>query len=240
MIDCRQFSQSLPYLLADEIEPENKAELLAHARICEGCGAELRIERALRAGLQQVSVKATPACPPSLRKNIERRFLWARLARVTGGLGSMAAAAALVAFLLQPSGDPLDPLIDTTIDYQARRLPADVAFEPPAQVEAFLTQQLGRQVSLPRIDQLPIRGARFMPTQGKRGAVIMLGGGPQRVDVLAVEADQSVSKQLAKPRLTTREGREVLQWYRDGMVYSATSANGRTPNALFKFANHSR
>ena len=152
----------------------------------------------------------------------------------------MAAAAALVAFLLQPAGDPLDPVIDTTIDYQARRLPADVAFEPPAQVEAFLTQQLGRQVSLPRIDQLPIRGARFMPTQGKRGAVIMLGGGPQRVDVLAVEADHSVGKQLTKPRVTTREGREVLQWYRDGMVYSATSANGRTPNALFKFANHSR
>ena len=240
MIDGRQFTPALPYLLADEIEPESKAELLAHAKVCEGCGAELRIERALRAGLQQVSVEATPACPPSLHRNIERRFRRARLARVTGGLGSMAAAAALVAFLLQPAGDPLDPLIDTTIDYQARRLPADVAFEPPAQVEAFLTQQLGRQVSLPRIDQLPIRGARFMPTQGKRGAVIMLGGGPQRVDVLAVEADQSVSKQLVKPRVTTRAGREVLQWYRDGMVYSATSANGRTPNALFKFANHSR
>ena len=240
MIDCRQFTQALPYLIANEIEPENRAELLAHAKTCQGCGAELRIEQALRAGLKQASAQAAPICPPRLRLDIERRFRRARIARAAVGLSSMAAAAFVVAFALQPSGDPLDPLIDTTIDYQARQLPADVAFEPPAEVEAFLAQQLGRRVSLPRIDQLPIRGARFMPTQGKRGAVIMLGGGPQRVDVLAVEADQSVSKQLTKPRVTKRQGREVLQWYRDGMVYSATSASGRTPNALFKFANHSR
>ena len=68
----------------------------------------------------------------------------------------------------------------------------------------------------------------------------MLGGGPQRADVLAVEADQETQRYLAQPRVTKRGGREVLQWYRDGMIYSATSANGRTPNALFQFANHSR
>jgi anti-sigma factor RsiW len=240
MIDCSQFAASLPYLLIDEVETENRAELLAHAEVCEGCGAELRIDQAMRLGLQQISLAQSPECPAALRRNIQRGFRRARIVRVGGSLGGIAAAAAIAAFLLQPTGDPLDPLIDTTIDYQSRRLPADVAFEPPAKVEAFLAQQLGRSVNLPRIEHLPVRGARFMPAQGKRGAVIMLGGGPQRVDVLAVEADQSVSKRLIKPRVTKRDGREVLQWYRDGMVYSATSANGRTPNALFKFANHSR
>lgn len=240
MIDCDQFNRALPYLIADEVEPGSRAELLAHAELCDVCGAELRIDRSLRQGLHETSLQQAPTCPPRVRATIERSFRRRRLARTGAGLGGLAAAAALGLFMLQPTGDPLDPLVDTTIDYQARRLPADVAFEPPAQVEAFLTEQLGRRVSLPRIDQLPVRGARFMPTQGRRGAVIMLGGGPQRVDVLAVEADQETQRYLAQPRVTKRGGREVLQWYRDGMIYSATSANGRTPNALFQFANHSR
>jgi anti-sigma factor RsiW len=240
MIDCSQFTSSLPFLLAGEVEIDQRAMLLAHAQSCEGCGANLRIDQAMRAGLKQVSLEHSPACPDALRRRINGGFRRARLMRISGGLGGIAAAAAIATFLLQPSGDPLDPLIDTTIEYQARRLPADIAFEPAAKVEAFLTKQLGRSLDLPRIAQLPVRGVRFMPTHGKRGAVIMLGGGPQRVDVLAVEADAKMGKYLRKPRVTKRAGREVLQWYRDGMVYSATSASGRTPNALFKFANHSR
>jgi len=240
VIDCTQFTAALPFLLGGEIESDQHAVLLAHAQNCEGCGANLAIDQAMRMGLKQISLEQSPACPEALRKRINRGFRRARFLRVSGSLGGIAAAAAIATFLLQPSGDPLDPLIDTTIEYQARRLPADVAFEPPAKVEAFLAKQLGRAVALPRISQLPVRGARFVPTQGKRGAVIMLGGGPQRVDVLAVEAEPSMGKRLPEPRVTKRAGREVLQWYRDGMVYSATSANGRTPSALFRFANHSR
>ena len=240
MNDCQHFESQIPFLLAGEIEAEHEAQLLAHAQSCSDCQDLFRVDTALRSGLRENSYAQTPACPDSLRKAVRRGYRRGRLMRVTGGIGGVAAAATLAAFLMQPVGDPLDPLIDTTIEYQARRLPADVAFEPPAKVEAFLAQQLGRSVNLPRIEQLPVRGARFMPTQGRRGAVIVLGGGPQRVDVLAVEADQNMGAHLAEPRVTTRRGREVLQWYRDGMVYSATSANGRTPNALFKFANHSR
>ncbi len=240
MIDCSQFASALPFLLNGEVESEQRSRLLAHAEVCEGCGTQFRIDQAMRSGLRQISLEQSPVCPDALRKRINSGFRRARIVRVSTRLGGLAAAAAIATFLLQPSGDPLDPLIDSTIEYQARRLPADVAFEPPAKVEAFLAQQLGRSVDLPQISQLPVRGARFMPTQGKRGAVIMLGGGPQRVDVLAVEAEPTMSEHLAKPRVTKRAGREVLQWYRDGMVYSATSASGRTPSALFKFANHSR
>jgi len=239
MIDCSEFERQLPFLICDELEDEPKVELLAHAEQCEPCAAALRVDQSLRAGLQ-AQAESAPRCPDHLRRRIRNGYRRARAIRVAGGLGGVAACAALAAFMIMPSGDPLDPLVDSTLEYQARRLPADVAFEPKARVEAFLTEQMGRRVDLPQLPQYPVRGARFMPTQGKRGAMIMLGGGPRRVDVLAVEADRAIGEALRKPRVTKRRGREVLQWYRDGMVYSATSANGRTPSALVRFANHSR
>ena len=164
MIDCDQFNRALPYLIADEVEPGSRAELLAHAELCDVCGAELRIDRSLRQGLHETSLQQAPVCPPRVRATIERSFRRRRLARTSAGLGGLAAAAALGLFMLQPTGDPLDPLVDTTIDYQARRLPADVAFEPPAQVEAFLTEQLGRR-ELAAHRPAPRARARFMPTQ---------------------------------------------------------------------------
>ena len=158
--------------------------------------------------------------------------------RVGGSIGGLAAAAAFATFLVQPSGDPLDPLIDATLTYQARRLPADIAFEGRGEVEAFLTEQIGRTVALPKLPTLPVRGARYMPAHGKHGAMIVLGGGADRVDLFAVEADKPTGKRLGRPRVVDRAGREVLQWYRDGMIYSATAASGRAPNALFQFAGY--
>ncbi|MDE0881246.1 MAG: zf-HC2 domain-containing protein [Myxococcota bacterium] len=240
MMDCSHFSASLPFFLNDELEAEQRAELLAHAENCPGCGGDLSIDQALREGLRQTSIKVSSKAPACLHTNIRRGFSSARMWRVGSGLGGLTAAAAVASFMLLPSGDPLDPLIETTIEYQARRLPADIAFEPPAKIEAFLAKQLGRSVALPNIPELPVRAARFMPTQGRRGAMILLGGGAQQVDVLAVEADAAMRQRLPKSRIINRRGREVLQWQRDGVIFSATGANGRAPKALFHFANHSR
>jgi anti-sigma factor RsiW len=240
MMDCSHFSASLPYFLSGELETAQRAELLAHAENCSGCGGDLSVDQALRDGLRKASMQTSPKAPAALRANIRRGYRAARMRRVGGGLGGLAAAAAVATFMLQPAGDPLDPLIERTIEYQARRLPADIAFEPPAKIEAFLAEQLGRAIALPKIPELPVRGARFVPTEGRRGAMILLGGGAQQVDVLAVEADAAMRQGLPNSRIIKRRGREVLQWQRDGLIFSATGANGRAPKALFRFANHSR
>ena len=97
MIDCDQFNRALPYLIADEVEPGSRAELLAHAELCDVCGAELRIDRSLRQELHETSLQQAPACPPRVRATIERSFRRRRLARTkrrlrwTGG-GSSARA----------------------------------------------------------------------------------------------------------------------------------------------------
>ena len=130
-------------------------------------GGSSRIDRSLRQGLHETSLQQAPTCPPRVRATIERSFRRRRLARTSAGLGGLAAAAALGLFMLQPTGDPLDPLVDTTIDYQARRLPADVAFEPPAQVEAFL-KQLGRRGACRASTSSPCNGgASCRPREGE-------------------------------------------------------------------------
>ena len=199
------------------------------------------IGKGLRQGMRERVQFDSPSCPEALRSGVRRGFRRQRLQRVAGAsLGSVAVAAAVFAVAFGEPNDPLESLVATTLDYRSRDLPQDLAFEPKERVQQFLARQVGRAVALPQRGAHAVQGVRFMPTAGRRGAMIVLRHAGERIDLLAVEADEAMRTKLNTPRLRRRNGNEVLQFYRDGVIYNATTASGRAPTSLFQFAGYRR
>jgi hypothetical protein len=240
-VECNEFGTQLGFLIGDELDADAQAALLAHSEQCSNCSAQLTIGRSLRSGMSEHLRAATPRCPDALRLGVRRGFRRQRIQRFTGAsLGGVAVAAAVFAVAFSEPKDPLENLVARTLDYRSRDLPQDLAFEPKERVQRFLAQQVGRPVALPQRGTHTVQGVRYMPTAGRRGAMITLRHADERIDLLAVEADSKTSGHLNVPRLHRRNGNEVLQFQRGGVIYNATTASGRAPTSLFQFAGYRR
>jgi anti-sigma factor RsiW len=238
-MECDQFSTWVDAYIDLELEPEQAARLVAHARRCARCGAAIverqRLRSALIAGMQShpAPARTVQAIEKSLRGEESRlvvrpvrapRWAWSALA------ASLLLAGALAWSVVSPlrGGASRDEIVRDAVSSHIRSLMAggshlaDIAVSDQHQVKPWFQ---GKLEFSPRVidfaaDGYPLAGGR-LDYIGDRPAAAVIYMRHAHVINLMTCSDSTVSE--SAPRTVTDRGYHAISWTEPGVRFCAVS-----------------
>jgi anti-sigma factor RsiW len=240
-MDCERAGSALAELHDGEVGVWRRWRLGAHLRRCPACARKLEELRAMSRGLRDAL--AYHRAPPDLAARIvaslphetrpavvrPRSRLWqglgAGLPWVGGGLTG-ALAGVVLTLLIAGGGPSGSPMLDALIDSHVRSLQADhltdVLTSDRHTVKPWLSQHV--DVSPPVRDLASegfvLIGGRLDYVDGHPAAVVVYRHAKHVINLFTWV---SPNRANASPRVTTRQGFNVVMWRSDGVSYAAVS-----------------
>ncbi len=183
---CQELERLLYPYLDGEFQPEERMDVETHLETCADCARRVEKEREIQQALRRAARHSvqTSRAPQSLRAGIQgglrreqRRalqFQWLRLS---------AAALVVVAvgggwFALRP--EERQRFVEDAVRRHVKRLPFEIANVTPEHVEAWFNGKLDHQVSLPRLANAQLSGARLSNVKDRPAAYISYETRPER------------------------------------------------------------
>ncbi|XXF75085.1 zf-HC2 domain-containing protein [Myxococcaceae bacterium GXIMD 01537] len=235
---CQELDRFLYPYLDGEFQPEERIDVEAHLAGCADCAQRVEEEQQMRQALRRAarhSVQSARA-PASLRAGIQAG-LHREQRRAQVGVWLRASAAALVVitaggtWVALQAGERQRFIVDAAKRH-AKRLPYEIASVTPEVVEAWFDGKLDHPVSLPRLPNAVVSGARISNVKDRPAAYISYeaapveDGAPTRHFGLFVFDDtrRDVRAQaLPSVEVNSAEGYNVALWREGEIVYELVS-----------------
>lgn len=219
-MDCDALTRYLDLYLDGELAPEERVEVEAHLRSCDGCRGVASSESRFRASVRQhlLSVRA----PRSLRDSVRQRLLERRQASPLAWMPPLAYAAAvagvavmgyLVVGTWPKAPDPVQGAVAAHVAVSGPEVSGD-----REQVESFLRTRAPFPYRLPLTEQADLRlvGARVTRLSGVPAVVYLYDAGGRRFSVAQYLPPEGVEPPAA--HLDHRDGYTVATYPDRGLV----------------------
>ena len=185
---CQELDSFLYPYLDGEFQPDERLEVEAHLSGCAACAQrvhqEAQVQQALRRAARH-AVSSTRA-PDALRAGIQgglrqearraQQTVWLRAA----SMALCVAAAGGTWMVLRPEAQ--QHFVDDAARRHAKRLPVEIADGTPESVEAWFGGKLDHRVSVPRLPNTTLSGARISNVKDRPAAYISYEAAPARAD----------------------------------------------------------
>lgn len=235
---CQELDRLLYPYLDGEFQPEERMDVENHLATCADCTRRVEEEREIQQALRRAARHAIQSsrAPQSLRMGIEmglrreqRRTLQLQWLRMS--------AAALVVVAVGGGWIALRPeerqrFVEDAARRHAKRLPVEIANVGPEHVEAWFNGKLDHRVSIPRLANAQLSGARISNVKDRPAAYISYETRPERagqeakrigVFVFDDAARDLDAQALPAVKVDASQGYNVAVW-RDGeVVYELVS-----------------
>jgi len=235
LLPCEEVEQAIPWLLDDELDPDHTRDIERHLGGCVSCRATLEAEGRLRLALRRAA--DSMAAPARLRRRLHEAMEQERVrsSAMSRRWPAVAAAAILLAFLIQGAwGDSPEDLQEAAARH-ARNLPMDVVASSVSEVQDYLSSKLPFAVHLPRpaaplsqYEQPAVMGGRITQIANRDAAYVRYETPRGRVSMFVYEGQDTPmlepgpSYRMGNERVFVKRvrGYTTLRWHRDGLVYS--------------------
>jgi mycothiol system anti-sigma-R factor len=235
---CQELDQFLYPYLDGEFQPEERLDVESHLASCAECARQVEEERRMRESLRRAARQSVQSAraPASLRAGIQAG-LQREQRRAQVGVWMRASAAAIVLVAAGGTWVGLQAgerhrFVEDAVKRHAKGLPHEIAAVDPEGVEAWFDGKLDHPVTLPRLPNANISGARISNVKDRPAAYISYEtpseehGAPARRIGLFVFDDTRrdvPAKPLPAVEVKSSEGYNVAVW-RDGeIVYELVS-----------------
>ena len=232
---CQELDRLLYPYLDGEFQPEERMDVETHLETCADCTQRVEKEREIQQTLRRAARHSiqTSKAPASLRAGIQgglrreqRRalhFQWLRLS-----------AAALVVVAVGGGWIALRPeerqrFVADAAKRHAKKLPPEISHVTPEDAEAWFIGKLDHQVSIPRLANMKLSGARISNVENHAAAYISYETGPgqegRSIGLFVIgDSERDVdAKALPAMKVDSSQGYNVATW-RDGeVVYELVS-----------------
>lgn len=236
---CQELDSILYPYLDGEFQPEERLDVEAHLTSCSDCAQrvhmEARTQQALRKAARQ-AVDSTRA-PDALRARLQGGIRQEQRRAQRGWWVRMGAAAAVVVLVAGGSWMVLhlgqhQRFMEDAARRHAKRLPVEIAAASPENVEAWFDGKLDHRVSVPRLLNAKLSGARISNVTDRPAAYISYErntdkeGAPVRRIGLFVfdDAHREVeAPPLPSVQMGSSLGYNVAVWREGEIVYELVS-----------------
>lgn len=237
-MDCAEISGLVEAAIDGELDADRRREMDRHLLECPSCRAAHQAQSALSAVVRSSADRFTAsealrsrvrtaladaAAPPPSHTRLSARF-WSWLGAGTGVAGAAMLAASLALYLAVPSEQ--DHLGQEIVAAHIRSLMVDHLADVPSSDQHTVKPWFNGKLDLspPVVDlaaeDFPLIGGRLDFVDGRPVAALVYKH-RQHVINLFVWPDPSVG--ASAPRLTERQGYNVLHWTRPGLTVWAVS-----------------
>ncbi|MBF5044109.1 transmembrane regulator PrtR [Aggregicoccus sp. 17bor-14] len=231
---CQELDSFLYPYLDGEFQPDERLEVEAHLSTCAACAqrvhTEAQVQQALRRAARHAvsSTRAPDALRASLqgglRQEVRRaqQAVWLRASCVM--LAVATAGGAWMA--LRPEAQ--QRFVDDAAKRHAKRLPVEIADTTPESVEAWFGGKLDHRVSVPRLPNTTLSGARISNVTDRPAAYISYEAQPARADApprriglfVFDDAQREIkANDLAAAEVDSSHGYNVAVWRDREIVY---------------------
>jgi mycothiol system anti-sigma-R factor len=235
---CQELDRLLYPYLDGEFQPEERIDVETHLAACSSCARRVEREREIQQALRRAarhSIQSSRA-PESLRAGIQvglrreqRRAYQLQWLRVS--------AAALVVVAVGGAWVTLRPeerqrFVEDAARRHAKGLPFEIAGLAPEHVEAWFRDKLDHPVSVPRLPNAHLSGARISNVKDRPAAYISYETRPvkegetgRRIGVFVFDdAERELDAQaLPSVRVDSSHGYNVAVWRDEEIVYELVS-----------------
>lgn len=234
---CQELDRFLYPYLDGEFQPEERMDVEAHLAACTQCAERVAEEQHLRLMLRRAARHAVqPArAPASLRAGIQAG-LRREQRRAQVGVWLRASAAALVVitaggmWMARQEGER-QRFVQDAVKRHAKGLPHEIASATPEGVEEWFAGKLDHAVTLPRLPNAVVSGARISNVKDRPAAYISYEaapaeGAPARKLGLFVFDDTGrdvTAKALPAVEMNSADGYNVALWREGEIVYELVS-----------------
>ncbi|WP_224241361.1 anti-sigma factor family protein [Hyalangium gracile] len=231
-MNCQELDRLLYPYLDGEFQPEERMDVETHLEACADCARRVEKEREIQHALRRAARHSVQSgrAPQSLRMGIQvglrreqrraSQMQWLRLS-----------AAALVVVAVGGGWIALRPeerqrFVEDAARRHAKRLPVEISNAAPEHVEAWFNGKLDHQVSIPRLPNAQLSGARISNVKDRPAAYISYETRPERegqearrigVFVFDDAARDLDAQALPSVHVDSSQGYNVAVW-RDGEV----------------------
>ena len=227
-LPCVEVQRSIPWLLDDELDPEQSLEVEAHLGECAACRKSLEREGQLRVVLRRAADSV--AVPVAVRERLHDLMERDRHARTRGwskALPAMAAAAILLSFIWKGTSHGLAANLEDIALRHAGNLPMDVVASDLTAVQTYLSRKLPFAVQLPSLSsEEPVKqlSGRVIQVKDHDAAYVRYETAHGRVSMVVYEDSANAEPLGERPVLLRRvDGITTARWKASGLVYSAVS-----------------
>lgn len=235
-LSCTEIQRLIPWLLDDELDPDQSLELESHINTCVSCRVELEREGNLRIVLRRAA--ASISVPLSLQKRMddvfenERRYEgvvpWLKM------WPAVAAAAVLLTFIWRSGNGAGAEEWNEVARRHVGNLPMDVVGADVASVQNYFSEKLPFAVRLPRLAATPAStlGGRIIQLNQRDAAYVRYDTPRGRVSLVVYEDDNSNNPQERVPTYQVGPHRVMIdhvhgyitaRWRAAGLVYSVVT-----------------
>ncbi|AKJ04414.1 anti-sigma factor (TIGR02949 family) [Archangium gephyra] len=235
---CQELDSILYPFLDGEFQPEERLEVEAHLTGCAECAQRVNMEVRMQQSLRRAArhaVESTRA-PDALRARIQLG-IHQEQRRDTQMWWLRASAAAVVVLMAGGTWMALRPeqrqrFVEDAARRHARQLPVEVAGNSHEHVEAWFNGKLDHRVSVPRLPDVRLSGARISNVTDRPAAYISYErnadkqGAPARRIGLFVfdDAKREVeAPPLPSVQVGSSHGYNVAVWRDEEIVYELVS-----------------
>ncbi|HEY0093924.1 MAG TPA: zf-HC2 domain-containing protein [Archangium sp.] len=235
---CQELDSIIYPFLDGEFQPEERLEVEAHLTGCAGCAQRVNLEARMQQSLRRAARQAveTTRAPDALRSRIQVGIRQEQR-RDTQQWWLRASAAAVVVLMAGGTWMALRPeqrqrFVDDAARRHARQLPVEVAGGSHEHVEAWFDGKLDHRVSVPRLPNVQLSGARISNVTDRPAAYISYernadkqGAPAKRIGLFVFDdAQREVeAPPLPSVQVGSSHGYNVAVW-RDGeIVYELVS-----------------
>jgi anti-sigma factor (TIGR02949 family) len=231
---CQELDSFLYPYLDGEFQPDERLEVEAHLSTCAACAQRVHSEAQVQQALRRAARHAVGAsrAPDALRAGIQgglrqevrraQHAVWLRAGCVV--LAMATAGGAWVS--LRPEAQ--QRFVDDAARRHAKRLPVEIADATPESVEAWFGGKLDHRVSVPRLPNTTLSGARISNVTDRPAAYISYeatptsaDAPPRRIGLFVFDDAEGEIKanELASAEVGSSHGYNVAVWRDREIVY---------------------
>ncbi|HYO52234.1 anti-sigma factor family protein [Archangium sp.] len=235
---CQELDSIIYPYLDGEFQPEERLEVEAHLTGCAECAQRVNMEARMQQSLRRAARQAVEStrAPDALRARIQLGIRQEQR-RVTQAWWLRASAAAVVVVMAGGSWMTLRPeqhqrFVDDAARRHAKKLPVEIAGGSHEHVEAWFDGKLDHRVSVPRLPDVRLSGARISNVTDRPAAYISYErhpdkqGAPARRIGLFVFDDarrEVEAPPLPSVQVGSSHGYNVAVWREGEIVYELVS-----------------
>lgn len=234
-LGCEDVQRLIPWLLDDELDPEQSLELEGHLDGCGACRAVLENEGKLRMVVRRAgrSVYASSSLRRRVHEAIELDRRQRYGSRVSKAWPAALAAGVLLALMWGGVGGSKASVLEEIASRHTRDLPMDVTAADVAPLQKYFQRQLDVRVDVPV--RVPVRnlGGRVVRVGDRDAAHVRVETDKGRVSVFVYHDEDERFASEVEPRYTVGHSRVVMRNVRgftvarwrekNGMVYAVVS-----------------
>jgi anti-sigma factor RsiW len=236
-MNCRELDQLLPPYLDGEFDDLEEKDVVAHLTYCGNCAQKIEREQRLREKMRDTLQRASGqvSSPDALRQRVQagfrrerqrdRRLVWAKAGMVAVVVAGSSAVYLRMQFFSQKG------YVDDAAMWHAKGLPYEIQKETHEQLEAWFGGKLDHRVSVPRLKNATLTGARLSNVKDRPAAYISYEAAvpssprPRRVGLFVFsDSDGRLSADsLPRVEVATSHGYNVAVWREGEIVYELVS-----------------